>query len=410
MPLNECLQPFELAIPSPGFNDSTSTASSGGSVTDPLEDRLHELIGLIYEAALEPTRWQEFMAALSRVYECSSVLWAEDTQAPDANIFATGRFDDGQLRSYVDYDLKTNIWTPLIDPLPTGSIFDARIVPEKEFEACEFYNDWLRPQDLYHSLGIVIANEKGLQTKLSVLRPRDVGFYSDEEMQAWRILAAHVQRAFQIHRRLIVSWLEHSVAEEGLNRLGVAALLVDETGRILSTNPAAMALIETADGIAPPGGRVRARRPPITERLLHVIREAARTAAGRGSHPGAAISLPRRDRRPLSALVSPMWGESFGLGLPVPAALLFIRDSEQAAINRPGDLKALYGLTDAEARLAAALTDGSSLDEIATSTGVSIPTLRTHLKRVMSKAGVNRQGELIRLVLRSAATLGHTPI
>lgn len=375
-------------------------------MTVPLQDRLHELIGLVYEAALEPTRWQAFMTILSTAYEGSTVLWAEDTQTPDASIFATGRFDTSYIQSYVEYYLKTNIWTPLIDPLPTGGIFDAQVVPEADFEACEFYNGWLRPQDLYHSLGIVIANEQGLQTKLSVLRPKSVGIFGEAEMHAWRALSPHVQRAFQIHRRLVVAQLQRDVADEGLDRLGVAALLVDADGRILSANRAAMALIEAGDGIAAPRGRLQAKRPPLTERLLHMIAEAARTASGLGSHPGGALSLPRRDRRPLSALISPMWGEAFGLGFPVPAALLFIRDPEQAAIGRPGDLKALFGLTDAEARLAAALAEGGSLDEIADSTGVSIHTLRTHLKRLMHKTDVTRQSELVRLVLRSAATLG----
>ncbi|MGF2508686.1 helix-turn-helix transcriptional regulator, partial [Ralstonia pseudosolanacearum] len=66
-------------------------------------------------------------------------------------------------------------------------------------------------------------------------------------------------------------------------------------------------------------------------------------------------------------------------------------------------LAALFDLTEAESRLASALVQGDTLEQYAQRRGVSIGTVRYQLKQVLSKTGTNRQSELMRKVLCSAA-------
>jgi len=64
-----------------------------------------------------------------------------------------------------------------------------------------------------------------------------------------------------------------------------------------------------------------------------------------------------------------------------------------------------WRLTPAEARIVACLASGAGSKEIALLHNVSIHTVRTHLKRAMSKAGVHTQAALIAklFTLRSVA-------
>jgi DNA-binding CsgD family transcriptional regulator len=71
----------------------------------------------------------------------------------------------------------------------------------------------------------------------------------------------------------------------------------------------------------------------------------------------------------------------------------------------PASLRAYFGLTEAEACLAAALVAGSALETYAQARGVSIGTARNQLKQVLAKVGVPRQSELVRVVLTTAAAL-----
>lgn len=66
-------------------------------------------------------------------------------------------------------------------------------------------------------------------------------------------------------------------------------------------------------------------------------------------------------------------------------------------------LQRAYGLTRAEARLVRRLVEGATVREAAVQLQVSIHTARTHLKHAMSKMGVCRQHDVIRLVLTGSA-------
>jgi DNA-binding CsgD family transcriptional regulator len=62
-------------------------------------------------------------------------------------------------------------------------------------------------------------------------------------------------------------------------------------------------------------------------------------------------------------------------------------------------LRKQFSLTPAEYRVALLLCDGHSPREIANTVGVTDNTVRSQIKSIFSKAGVKRQGELIRLLM-----------
>jgi DNA-binding CsgD family transcriptional regulator len=63
-------------------------------------------------------------------------------------------------------------------------------------------------------------------------------------------------------------------------------------------------------------------------------------------------------------------------------------------------IREAFGLTTAEARLATTLGSGEDLRTAAEIHGMAYETARRHLKAIFSKAGVNRQSELVTLLIR----------
>jgi DNA-binding CsgD family transcriptional regulator len=61
-------------------------------------------------------------------------------------------------------------------------------------------------------------------------------------------------------------------------------------------------------------------------------------------------------------------------------------------------LKAAFGLSPAEVRVATHLTNGDELSLIAGKLGIQQDTVRTHLKSTFRKMGIHRQQELVRVV------------
>jgi DNA-binding CsgD family transcriptional regulator len=63
-----------------------------------------------------------------------------------------------------------------------------------------------------------------------------------------------------------------------------------------------------------------------------------------------------------------------------------------------------YGFTPTEAKLARLISNGYRLEEASKRMGIGYQTARTHLKRIFSKTGVDRQSELVRLLLTGPAS------
>lgn len=55
-------------------------------------------------------------------------------------------------------------------------------------------------------------------------------------------------------------------------------------------------------------------------------------------------------------------------------------------------------LTLAEARVAAAIVEGARVADVAAQLGISVGTVRMHVKRTLAKTGCRRQSELVCLV------------
>ncbi len=82
------------------------------------------------------------------------------------------------------------------------------------------------------------------------------------------------------------------------------------------------------------------------------------------------------------------------------AVLVFITDPAGVTAPPPRQMMKLYGLTGAEAALAADLLVGLEPREIAERRGRSLNTVRTQLAGLMAKTNVNRQTDLVRLLAR----------
>jgi DNA-binding CsgD family transcriptional regulator len=97
-------------------------------------------------------------------------------------------------------------------------------------------------------------------------------------------------------------------------------------------------------------------------------------------------------------MVSPIRNSALQLSRTV-AAVAFLIDPVRR--DRPNSevLRAMFGLTPAECRVALLLADGHTPRLIAQMVGVTDNTVRSQIKSIYSKTAVRRQSELVRLLL-----------
>jgi DNA-binding CsgD family transcriptional regulator len=141
-------------------------------------------------------------------------------------------------------------------------------------------------------------------------------------------------------------------------------------------------------------------------KLKDIIWRTGRPGKGKKDADTGSVSLERPSGdRPLSVVVTSLRTESHYFDKDRPAALIFVGDPETHPEFDENRLSKLYGLTRAEARLAALLAQDLSLADAADELSVSQHTVRTHVKRIFSKTTTERQSGLIRLLLSGPAPI-----
>ena len=171
---------------------------------------------------------------------------------------------------------------------------------------------------------------------------------------------------------------------------------------MLWTNRAAADIIAQADGLAVMNGRISAAVRAENTDLQALVRAAIATNGYVAPIRGSSMRVSRpSSARPLT--IAPL--QIVNAIVRGPAAVVFAIDPERKSEPAPDLLRRLYGFTKHEALLADLLLQGADLREAAEKLGVSMNTVRTHLRVIFGKTDTRRQAELVRVLLRGPAGL-----
>ncbi|MBF0307284.1 MAG: helix-turn-helix transcriptional regulator [Alphaproteobacteria bacterium] len=278
-----------------------------------------------------------------------------------------------------------------------GVVPTHRAVDPATFRGSAVFNELLRPHRAEQGAVISAPTIDGRAVFLAILRDGRRGEYEDEDLRLLELLRPHFTRAHRVAAALADLEVRHRAKEALLDRLSAGILLVDGSGTLRYANAAGTALLVEADGLRLARGRVTSAAPWISRRLEGLIAAAHRATVDPSS--GGLVEVSRGPNQPsLSVLCVPI-----GLtGLPASGratVALIVSDPRQGVYAPAAALRARYGLSGAEARLAEALVEGRSLREIADQGGPAYQTLRQQLKALMRKTDTNRQSDLVRRLM-----------
>src|SRR5690606_35590809 len=109
------------------------------------------------------------------------------------------------------------------------------------------------------------------------------------------------------------------------------------------------------------------------------------------------LRIDRPGRRPLLLDMLPVPSRFDGIFL-FARFIILLTDLDRQPPPSSALLAQVFGLTEAEARIASALTSGLSLTEAADRYGVTRETAKTHLNAIFFKTDTNRQSALVGLI------------
>ncbi|MEH2609127.1 helix-turn-helix transcriptional regulator [Bradyrhizobium sp. AZCC 1693] len=369
------------------------------------EDQVLDLVGSIYEAALDTQLWPDILNRIGDVVGGPQVMFGVYDPAIGLLDLLAPRVDPELTRSLFDWAPR-NPLLPLGIGQPPGKVFTCGdFITQEEFTGTAFYHEWWRPagydtEPLTTNL-LVDGAASGIFTSYGLLNRTP---FDSRQKRLFAALAQHLVRAVALQRRMYRLTVTNESALIGLDRLQQGFLLVDAEARAIFVNRAARALLDSRDGLRLEAGGLSASDADGGRALRGLIKSCAGDASAvTGS--GGEVALARGARLPLDVVVTPVKQDTATAIIPWTfsqraVAIVLVSDPEEEIQARVEDLRQRFGLTPAEAAFALEIVKGDGRQAAADRLGITVGTARSHLSSIFDKTGSRRQAELVRLLLQ----------
>lgn len=380
------------------------------------------LIGLIYQGALEDQPWESALPALREAFDAqvvSLILRPPSTDdkgvilncvrpdQPDGNTEPASQHiadpSDWQATAYREQFFSLD---PFINLPPDTVITLSDVLDDKALKQSDYYLHYLKPIGLFRILGVDTAEPGGMLARLRLSRRSTEATFNTAERKLLQALTPHVRRAIEIYAKINRVASERDVYAGAVDQLSMASIILDEQGRILTMNDTARALLKAGNGLGVREDHLYIEGRDINKELQHALDTIIRAQQRGETAVVKALRVPRPGKRAdLGLVIKPVPTSQWSEGQSSPSAAVFISDPDLPESTSGKMLCELFSLTPAESVLATALARGLSLAQASAAQNISQHTARAQLKSIFAKTGVSRQAELVRLVLKSVASV-----
>lgn len=297
-----------------------------------------------------------------------------------------------------------------LDPfvnLPPGEVFTVdALVPPGDYYESAYFRQYVEPTGIRHIMGADLGDELGNTARLRFARVAGRDNFAARERELCRCLLPHIQQTIRLHARIARVESERALFAAAVDRMALAAFILDQRARIRHSNQAGQRLLAEGRWLTQHEGQLRlvhrADQQAFRECLDDVMQahlrgepglvKALRLDSGNSAGPGILM-------RPLPLVAAPDGSRN-------PSVAIFVSDPEYQREAPVDVLMTLFGLTRAEATLSLLLAGGATLDEACRQQHISRNTGKSHLSAIFSKTGVTRQTRLVQLILSSVAPMG----
>jgi DNA-binding CsgD family transcriptional regulator/PAS domain-containing protein len=359
---------------------------------------LTQLIGEIYDAALDASRWPGVLTKIAEfVGGQAAGFLSKNAVSKSGNVYYQVGVDPYfvQLYSETYWKFDPVATLPDRDIEQIDSVPD--LVPYDEFRAGRFYREWAQPQGWIDAANAVLEKTATSCAYLTVLRSEASGMVDAEMRRRMGLIVPHVGRAVRTGKVIDLSHSEAATFADILDGLSPAIFLVDADGHIVHGNAASRSMLDSGDLLRAVHNRLTFTDPQIEEALSDAI---AAAASEEPCEKGSAVPLRGHTGERYVAHVLPLAGgerHKAGIASTVIAAL-FVRKAELATAPPSEIIGKTYKLTPTELRVLLAIVNVGGVRQVAGNLGVADTTVKTHLGRLFEKTGVSRQSDLVKLV------------
>jgi DNA-binding CsgD family transcriptional regulator len=373
------------------------------------EHRLSALLLDVYEAAANPQHWASFLEHAARELDATKAALHVHYFAPGDTIrtaqgscaVAVG-YDAVSLTDYANYYAPQDLYVQRIRerfPLGMNAGTSAELMTSTEFRSTELYQDYCRPNEVFHNCWSAFEQNEGIAAGLGFIRPENTKPFQAKDVELLKLLNPHLGKAFHLQRILGQVNLQNEALLASVAQLDFGVAAIDSDGKVTNLSAPAKRVLDEKDGLSIRSGRLEALDRMENSKLQELLSGASEAITGSLRALGSTMLISRRSgKRAIQVSVFPFVSNQL-FSEDRPQLLVFISDPSAKPVSRAMVLRSLYQLTPVEGRVADLLLEGFDVREVAGRLGITLETGRFNVKRILVKTGTRRQSELIRLML-----------
>lgn len=366
-------------------------------------DSFQEILSNIYNASLDPSLWETTLASITQALGGEqSIMRLINSENRRVSLDVNINKDPSWNQLYREHYIHCDFWVDVFLNAPKSfSVLTHEYISDREYEKQEIHADFLQPQNAYYGLGTISSISPQKQVYLTLHRDKKQEGFENQHLKSLELFLPHIKRALLINEKIGQLDIKSQLLQDVIDQSNNAILLVNSDSEILFVNKQAEELIRGHQQITIHNKRLKLLNIKDNESLAKLIFLATGSFNKSTYRSGGAMnSLHAIDQTKLYILVNPVNPEIVNYHSNMADCAMVVLASSQCDQKYSLDLlQGLYDLSPSEAHLVKGLCQGFSLEDLAQMYSLSRNTLKTQLRSCFYKTGVNRQQDLIKLVI-----------
>ncbi len=374
--------------------------SSGGDI--------QEIILPIYDAAADSRLWPDVLQSLAdRINAVGCIVFERSTGPEKRSLVATlasSYYDPAAIQTYVDRCFEWEARDQDIFEAHSlradgiDLIQDDVIEPDIEALKARPNVATLQKLGILHRAAGLLNKDNTLISRFSVQLSTDRGrLTGDEHMQLAQVLP-HVAKALDLGRIIRQTAQEYRGLLASMDTLGIGVCILDAAGRIVVENREFDRQLQDHGAFAPDPRGVLKFWAPDNQRRFERLKSHVLNHGRFGARPRKEAISADSDSILCIEMVPLERSDEIGSSR-FGGFVLYSTDTNLPLVCNIPAMTQAYGLTEAEAGLVEAISEGMTNSQIADSRERSVNTINTHVKSILSKTNCATRTQLVRLMM-----------
>lgn len=262
-------------------------------------------------------------------------------------------------------------------------------IPIEQIQSLSIYQDVFVPMKTHHCVGATVVRDGVHDGYVVFNRGADSPAYDEHDLAFLAQVTPHLRRAANIHTQLKLAQNHANILTTISQATRNGLLVCDESGRILSMNPAAQQLLTDSHHLVDDSKTLSLHIPYLNKRLRVMLKQ---NCFFQGEAEQSLLLEGREDSADILIGLSPLKDKYFGRQEAQACCLVTL--SADDALNWDA-INLEYELTAREVELLQWIYKRKSVSCLADEMGIKVTTARSYIQNIYKKLHVSTQMDLM---------------